>query len=100
MKRNPVFHIAMAMYSLIYFVPLLWMALSALKSNQEITMSPMSLPTNWDFTVFREAFVAGDLGKYAMNSAIVTGTVTSSVLLFGSGKDDTINTWVKIDDSF
>ena len=43
MRRNPVFHIAMSMYSLIYFVPLLWMALSALKSNEEIAKDPLSL---------------------------------------------------------
>jgi raffinose/stachyose/melibiose transport system permease protein len=84
MKRNPVFHIAMAMYSLIYFVPLLWMALSALKNNEQITMTPLSLPTTWDFGVFKDAFTVGDLGKYAVNSVIVTGTVTSSVLVFGS----------------
>lgn len=84
MKRNPVFHIAMAMYSLIYFVPLLWMALSALKSNAQITNDPLSLPTSWDFSVFAEAFTVGSLGKYALNSVIVTGTCTSAVLLFGS----------------
>ena len=84
MKRNPVFHIAMAMYSLIYFVPLLWMALSALKSNAEIAKNPLSLPTSWDFSVFSEAFTVGGLGKYAINSAIVTSTCTSAVLLFGS----------------
>ena len=84
MKRNPIFHIAMMMYSLIYFVPLLWMALSSLKSNEEITMNPLSLPTSWDFSVFGEAFTSGGLGKYAINSAIVTGTCTSAVLLFGS----------------
>ena len=84
MKRNPVFHIAMAMYSLIYFVPLLWMALSALKTNAEIAKNPLSLPTSWDFSVFAEAFTVGGLGKYAVNSAIITSTCTSAVLLFGS----------------
>ncbi len=74
----------MSLYSLIYFVPLLWMALSSLKSNQEITMDPLSLPTAWDFSVFAEAFSAGGLGKYAINSAIVTGISMSGVLLFGS----------------
>ena len=84
MKRNPIFHIAMSLYSLIYFIPLLWMALSALKTNQEITMDPLSLPTTWDFSVFGEAFSAGELGKYAVNSAIITGISMSAVLLFGS----------------
>jgi raffinose/stachyose/melibiose transport system permease protein len=60
------------------------MALSSLKTNQEITMDPLSLPTNWDFSVFGEAFSAGGLGKYALNSAIITGISMSAVLLFGS----------------
>ena len=63
MKRNPVFHIAMAMYSLIYFVPLLWMALSALKNNEQITMTPLSLPTTWDFGVFKDAFTGRLVAK-------------------------------------
>ena len=84
MKRNPVFHIGMIMYSMIYFVPLLWMALSALKSNQEIAENPLGMPSSWDFNVFVEAFTAGNLGKYALNSVIVTGTCTSAVLIFGS----------------
>jgi raffinose/stachyose/melibiose transport system permease protein len=84
MKRSPVFHIAMIMYSMIYFVPLLWMALSALKTNQEITQNPLSLPSSWDFSVFIEAFTVGNLGKYALNSAIITGTCTCAVLFFGS----------------
>jgi len=60
------------------------MALSSLKTNQEITMDPLSLPTNWDFSVFGEAFSAGGLGKYAINSAIITGISMIAVLLFGS----------------
>jgi len=84
MKRNPIFHIAMSIYSLIYFVPLLWMAFSAMKSNEEISLKPLSFPTSWDFGVFGKAFSAGNLGKYALNSAIVTGTCTTAVLLFGS----------------
>jgi len=60
------------------------MALSSIKTNQEITMDPLSLPTNWDFSVFGEAFSAGGLGKYAINSAIITGISMSAVLLFGS----------------
>jgi raffinose/stachyose/melibiose transport system permease protein len=60
------------------------MALSALKTNQEITMDPLSLPSTWDFSVFGEAFSAGGLGKYAVNSAIITGISMSAVLLFGS----------------
>ena len=79
-----VFHVVLVAYSMLFFLPLLWMAMSAFKTNGAIFQDPFALPTSWDFSVFSEAWRAGGIGRYALNSAIVTGVTTGAVLLLGS----------------
>jgi len=79
-----VFHLVLIVYSAVFFLPLIWMAMSAFKDNGSILRSPFSLPTEWDFSVFVTAWVDGGLGRYAVNSAIVTAVTTGAVLLLGS----------------
>lgn len=79
-----VFHAVLILYSLLFFLPLLWMAMSSFKSNGAILQTPFSLPTSWDFSVFGEAWRDGGIGRYALNSAIVTGVTTAAVLVLGS----------------
>ena len=70
--------------AVLFFLPLLWMAMSSFKSNGAILQTPFSLPTSWDWSVFGEAWQAGGIGRYAVNSAIVTGVTTAAVLVLGS----------------
>ncbi len=58
--------------------------MSAFKSNGEIAAHPLGLPTQFDFSVFSDAWEAGGLGRYAINSAIVTAASTSLVLVVAS----------------
>jgi raffinose/stachyose/melibiose transport system permease protein len=74
----------MSAYALLYFLPLLWMALSSQKSNGQILGSPFALPQHWDLSVFARAWQIGNLGRYALNSAVVTLVSTVLVLLLGS----------------
>jgi raffinose/stachyose/melibiose transport system permease protein len=88
-RRRPrgsdvVFHAVMVTYSMLFFLPLLWMAMSALKSNGEIFQSPFALPTTWDFSVFAKAWDIGGIGRYAVNSFITTFFATVGVLVLGS----------------
>jgi raffinose/stachyose/melibiose transport system permease protein len=79
-----LFHAVLIIYSLLFFMPLLWMAMSSFKTNGAILQTPFSLPTSWDWSVFSEAWEAGGIGRYAINSAIVTGVTTLAVLVLGS----------------
>jgi len=75
---------AMALLALVFFFPLVWMVLSSFKSNGAIFQSPFALPESIDFSKWVEAWEVGNLGRYALNSAIVTGTSVFLILLIAS----------------
>jgi raffinose/stachyose/melibiose transport system permease protein len=61
--------------------PLLWMALSSLKTNGEILGSPFALPSHLDFSSYGRAFSRG-VGDYLFNSVLVTAvTVVATTLV-------------------
>jgi raffinose/stachyose/melibiose transport system permease protein len=76
--------LAMVLLALVFFFPLVWMALSSFKTNHAIFASPFALPESIDLSRWAEAWEVGHLGQYALNSAIVTGVSVTSILLFGS----------------
>ena len=82
--RATLAHIAFIIYSFFYVIPLIWMFYSSFKDNGKIFDSPFSLPENWNFAVFIEAWESGGLGKYIFNSAVVTSLATATVLLVSS----------------
>lgn len=79
-----LFYTVMTVISLIYLVPLLWMVLSAFKTQGQIFDSPWSLPTSIDLSILGEAWRRGGLGTYVMNSILVTTISVAGILLFGS----------------
>lgn len=82
--RRGLFLTVMAAFSLLYFLPLIWMVASSFKSNREIFTAPFALPTRIGFDSWVEAWQVGNLGRYALNSAIVTGVSVSAILVFGA----------------
>lgn len=75
---------AMVVLALVFFFPLIWMALSSFKSNAAIFRSPFALPESIDLSRWAEAFEAAHLGTYALNSAVVTGSSVLLILLIAS----------------
>ena len=79
-----LFYTVMTVISLIYLVPLVWMVLSAFKTQGQIFDSPWSLPTSIDLSILGEAWQRGGLGTYVLNSVLVTTLSVAGILLFGS----------------
>ena len=52
-------------------VPFLWVAVSSLKTNMEIFLQPLGLPSELLWRNFTKAWIVGRFGIYLMNSAIV-----------------------------
>jgi len=75
---------AMVVLALAFFFPLVWMVLSSFKTNGAIFQSPFALPESIDLSKWVEAWEVGNLGKYALNSAIVTGATVFLILLIAS----------------
>lgn len=76
--------ISLTVMAIVYAFPLVWMAISGLKTNQQIFTDPFALPETWDFSIWLEAWQVGNLGRYAMNSAIITGATLVVVLICAS----------------
>jgi len=77
-------HLCVGVYAMMSLLPLIWMFYSAFKTNAQIAQDPLTLPTHLDFSVFQQAWAIGGLGRYAINSTIVTGATTFIVLLTSS----------------
>jgi raffinose/stachyose/melibiose transport system permease protein len=68
----------------VFFFPMVWMVLSSFKTQQAIFSSPFALPESIDLSRWAEAWEVGNIGGYALNSAIVTGASVTLILVIGS----------------
>jgi raffinose/stachyose/melibiose transport system permease protein len=75
---------ALLLLALIFFFPLIWMVMSSFKTNSAIFSAPFAPPASIDFSKWAEAWTVGNLGQYAINSAIVTVASVVLILLLGS----------------
>ncbi|MFN8520931.1 MAG: carbohydrate ABC transporter permease [Chloroflexota bacterium] len=68
----------------VFIFPMVWMVLSSFKTNRDIFRSPFGLPKEIDLGRWAEAWEVGNLGRYAVNSAIVTGVSVTLILVLGA----------------
>jgi len=69
---------------LISVAPILWLAMSSLKTNKEILDSALSLPSSPSLAGYFEAITRGNYPLYFMNSLITAGgAVALSLTIFG-----------------
>lgn len=62
--------------------PILWVVMSAFKSNGEILTSPLALPTSFSLDVFVHLFETYNFPVYFLNSLLAAGVSTLVSLLF------------------
>jgi raffinose/stachyose/melibiose transport system permease protein len=77
-------YVTLGTLAAIMFYPLLWMTLSAFKSNQEIFAHPWALPEAFRWQHFLAAWQQGNLGVYIWNSLLITGICVFGILLGAS----------------
>ena len=75
---------ALVVLAFVFFFPMIWMILSSFKSNAAIFISPFGLPDGIDLARWARAWEVGRIGQYAVNSAIVTASTVTLILLLGS----------------
>ena len=75
---------ALVLLAALFFFPMVWMVLSSFKTDQAIFASPFALPESIDLSRWVEAWEVGNLGRYALNSAIVTGVSVTLILVMGA----------------
>ena len=79
-----LFRVVMIALAVVYGFPMIWMVLSSFKTNRETFRDPLALPSSIDFGVWAEAWRVGNLGRYALNSVIVTTCAVVLILLFAA----------------
>jgi len=77
---RPLVLTALALLALAYIVPLIWMVLSSFKTNTAIFSTPFALPTHIDLTRWATAWDIGNLGRYALNSILITTVSVLAIL--------------------
>lgn len=82
--RVAVLTLSQVAIAVVFFFPMVWMVLSSFKSNADIFSSPLSLPTSIDLSRWSEAWQVGNIGRYALNSVIVTTASVLAILSIGS----------------
>ncbi|MET7856007.1 carbohydrate ABC transporter permease [Streptomyces sp. NPDC005318] len=83
MTLNVFSHGFLVLWAVLIVLPLLWLLLSAFKTDAQIGGSALSWPTNWSFDVFGRAWDKG-IGDYFANTLIVLVFSVPLTMLFGA----------------
>ena len=83
-RRSAVrYHALMIVAAFTWFIPILWMLTMALTPNDVLQQGSVGLlPTHFTFANFTGVFHNGDLGRWFVNSFIVTVLTTAVTVLF------------------
>jgi len=69
------------LYALFLMVPMFFILVTSLKPGEEVYSNPLGLPHVYHFINFPEAFVKGNMGRYGLNSLIVSSCAVALALL-------------------
>lgn len=76
--------VSLTIYALVTLYPLIWLFISAFKTNEEFYASPFGLPAKWSLENFTRAWEVADMGTAFVNSFIVTMLALVITLLLGA----------------
>ena len=74
--KNIAMYAVLAFTVIVSIFPILWIIMSAFKTNGQILSSPFTLPTQFDFSPFVRVFTQYNFFRYTMNSLIISGAAT------------------------
>lgn len=80
--------------------PILWVVISAFKTNGEILSDPLALPSSISFNTFIELFENYNFPQYFLNSLLAAGVSTVVSLLFYAMADMCWRNTVSRDERF
>jgi raffinose/stachyose/melibiose transport system permease protein len=77
-------HIGLALWAFHAIFPLVWIFLTSLKYTPELYADPFAIPKYWKWSNYKEAWVYAKMGRYFVNSVVVTLGSTVLVLFLAS----------------
>ena len=69
-------YVLFILFTVIIILPLIWMAVTGFKTNQEMFLAPFSLPEQWVWQNYVDAWNQG-IGIYLKNSVVITVMATA-----------------------
>ena len=79
--KKTLMYIILAFTVIVSIFPIVWIIMSAFKTNGQILTNPFSLPTRIDFSPFIKVFTHYNFLRYTINSLIIAG-VSTIIALF------------------
>ena len=82
-----IFMYAVMIFTIIVSIfPIIWVIMSAFKTNAQILSSPFSLPTHISFDAFAYIFSKYNFVRYFINSVLICVSATAvSLIIFAMG---------------
>lgn len=77
-------HLGLGLWAFHAVYPLVWLAITSLKYTRELYADPFALPQFWKWSNYEEAWVYAKMGRYFVNSLVVTVGSTILVLFLAS----------------
>lgn len=85
MKENRLYksfiYLCLTVFAVTVVVPVAWVFLASVKQNREFYGNPWALPEGFYFENFIDAWQKADMGKYMLNSVIVTALALFLLLI-------------------
>ncbi|WP_139992596.1 carbohydrate ABC transporter permease [Paenibacillus paridis] len=82
--KGGILSLGLTVYALVTLYPLIWLFISAFKTNEEFYSRPFGLPDVWNWSNYARAWEVADMGTAFMNSAIVTLLALAITLIMGA----------------
>jgi raffinose/stachyose/melibiose transport system permease protein len=74
-------YVVVYLFFIVSVLPLVWLLMTSLKTNQDFLNSPWGLPTDVQWGNFTKAWTIGGIQKYFLNSVIVVGSSVAVMLI-------------------
>ena len=86
MSSKPLFraliYLMVIGFAVMTLYPLVWLVYSSFKSNSEIMLTPLALPTELEFDNYTNAWSLARMGLFAKNSLLYSASATAVTILF------------------
>lgn len=77
-------YLVLLLFTFIFLYPIVWLVINAFKTNEELFLSPWTLPTQISFENFARAIKDGNLIRNFVNSSIIAVAVVVLSTLFSA----------------
>ncbi|MGN0306382.1 MAG: carbohydrate ABC transporter permease [Lachnospiraceae bacterium] len=83
-KKLMLVEILMILLAIIWFIPIYYLIVTTLKSQQEATLNPLALPHQWEFSNYINAWVKMEFPRAFANTLTITASAVLILVIVGT----------------